>query len=223
MGSSDRQPRLVMLGPPASGKGTHGRCLAARLGVDYLSTGSLLRREVQADSKLGRIAAPILEQGRYLPDHVMCNVIDGWISHHTAGWVLDGFPRSAPQAEFLDARLARTQRQLDVAVLLEVPMAVLWSRLAGRMECSSCPWAGQESLSGSGRCPDCGQALVPRPDDDRENFLNRHREYERLTLPAVDWYHRTGRLVRLDASGSLDEVSSQLLQAIEARLAFVES
>ncbi len=109
------------MGPPASGKGTQGRRLAASLGLGYLSTGALLREQMEEGTALGKQAEPILARGEYLPDHLMCPILADWLSRQTGGWVLDGFPRSLPQAVFLDNWLARSDLKLDVAVSLEVP------------------------------------------------------------------------------------------------------
>jgi len=205
-----------MLGPPASGKGTHGKSLASQLGVTYLSTGALLRQQVQGNTRLGQIAAPILEQGLYLPDGVMCDVIDDWLRQHPGGWVLDGFPRSEAQAKFLDDRLAAVSLRLDAAVALQVTLPELRHRIAGRVECPACHWSGPSIQSDHGNCPDCGRAVTARPDDHEENFLSRHREFERLTLPAIDYYRRRGCLLPLDASGSRDAVAARLRQCLES-------
>ena len=141
--SAAKPLRVVLLGPPASGKGTQGRRLAASLGLGYLSTGALLREEMESGTDLGKQAQPILARGEYLPDDLMCPILADWLSRQTGGWVLDGFPRSLPQAVFLDQWLAQRDLKVDAAVSLEVPFEVLLARIADRVECPDCRWTGQ--------------------------------------------------------------------------------
>ena len=211
-GSSARPLRLVLFGPPASGKGTQGRKLAASLGLGYLSTGALLREQVEAGSTLGKLAEPILERGEYLPDELMCRVFADWLSRQAGGWVLDGFPRSVPQAVFLDERLAGQGLKLDAAISLEAPFEELISRIRNRVECSNCRWSGQKSQAIDGRkCPKCGTPVEPRSDDSEENFTRRYQEFIRLTRPLVSYYQERNLLSPCDATAPRDEVAAQLL------------
>lgn len=214
-GSQSAAPRFVLLGPPASGKGTQGRRLAEVLGIDYLSTGALLRREVDAGTKLGHEANKFLERGQYLPDELMETILSGWLANHPAGWVLDGFPRTLAQAQWLDARLAATGG-LTAAIALEAPAAVLARRVADRLECQTCRWTSSRTAMGSNRtCPRCGGTLASRPDDDVENFRSRHASFVALTLPAVAYYDQRGILVRADGSGEAEPVFQQLLSTLK--------
>lgn len=207
--------RIVLLGPPASGKGTQGRRLAATLGLGYLSTGALLREQVEDRTPLGKIAEPILARGEYLPDDLMCLILGDWLERQTAGWVLDGFPRSLPQADFLDGWLASHGRKLDAAVLLEVSHDILVSRIRKRVECPECRWTGQaDETAGDGRCPSCGAPATPRADDSEENFNNRYQEFIRLTSPVIEHYQEPKLLKRCEASASQDEVAAGLLQLL---------
>lgn len=207
-----RPLRIVLLGPPASGKGTQGRRLAEGLGLGYLSTGALLREQVEAGSALGKLAEPILARGEYLPDDLMCRILSDWLGRQTGGWVLDGFPRSLPQAEFLDTRLAEENLRLDAAVSLEVPYEELVSRIRNRVECPDCRWSGQRAQAAEGaQCPVCSATVVPRPDDTEENFNNRHQEFLRLTQPVIAHYQHLQLLSRCDATPPQDEVARTLL------------
>ena len=205
--------RVVLLGPPASGKGTQGRRLATSLCLGYLGTGALLREQVEAASDLGKKAQPILARGEYLPDDLMCPILADWLSHQTGGWVLDGFPRSLPQAIFLDQWLNQRGFKIDVAISLEVPFAELIFRINNRVECPECRWTGQKSQQVAGnKCPVCASVVGPRADDSEENFRSRYAEFSSLTAPVIEHYRRQGVLLKCDASTPQDQVAARLLE-----------
>ena len=206
--------RLVLLGPPASGKGTQGRRLAERLGLAYVSTGALLRSAVEDGSPLGREAAPILARHEYLPDPLMCSIMGDWLSRQPAGWVLDGFPRSLPQAEYLDRWLAARGQELDAAILLEVPEDELLQRVRARVECPRCRWSGRQDQLAAGLCPQCGGPAGPREDDTEAGFRARLAEYHEHTLPVIDRYQSTGQLRRFDAASDPAGAETRLLELI---------
>lgn len=213
--SAHKPLRIVLLGPPASGKGTQGRSLAATLGLGYLSTGALLREQVENGTALGKLAEPILARGEYLPDDLMCSILGDWLERQSGGWVLDGFPRSLPQAEFLDGWLASHGLSLDAAVLLEVPHEVLVTRIRKRVECPECRWSGQtEQTASGGLCPVCGAPALPRSDDSEENFTKRHQEFVRLVSPVIDHYLERDLLKRCVATASQETVADNLLQLL---------
>lgn len=204
--------RIVLLGPPASGKGTQGRRLAESLGLGYLSTGALLREQVENGTSLGKEAQPILARGEYLPDQLMFPILADWLGQQTGGWVLDGFPRSVPQAEFLDRALAENGLKLDAAVALEAPFDVLFSRIKSRVECPECRWSGQQSqLLADNLCPVCHAPASPRADDSEENFRSRHAEFVLLTEPVIARYREMGILRSCDANAAQEQVAAQIL------------
>lgn len=203
--------RVVLLGPPASGKGTQGRRLAQSAGIDYLSTGALLREAVEESSPLGREVKPILDLGGYVPDGLMCGLLGDWLERHDGGWLLDGFPRSLPQAEFLDRWLTDRARRLDRVIALEVPLDELLQRIAGRVECPECRWTGQAADLGTGQlCPGCHARVRRREDDDEDNFRSRHAAYLKYTFPLIGYYESRGCLTRCDATASVDEVAASI-------------
>lgn len=200
--------RVVLLGPPASGKGTQGRRLAEAAKVDYLSTGALLREAIETGSALGREVKPILDRGGYVPDDLMCPILAEWLEKHDGGWVLDGFPRSLPQAEFLDQWLSSHGSKLDRVIALDVPLDELLRRVAGRVECPDCRWTGQISQLGEGLlCPVCRAVVGRRDDDGEENFRSRHAAYLHYTLPLIGYYESRGCVTHCDATASVDEVA----------------
>ena len=208
--------RLVLLGPPASGKGTQGRRLAERLGLAYVSTGALLRSAVEEGSPLGREAAPILARHEYLPDPLMCSIMGEWLGRHQGGWVLDGFPRSLPQEQYLSEWLATRGEVLDAAILLEVPESELLLRIRNRVECPACRWSGRSDQLSAGHCPRCGGPAGPREDDTETGFRARLAEYREHTLPVVDRYQAAGLLRRFDAASDPDGAEARLLELIRS-------
>lgn len=212
--------RIVLLGPPASGKGTQGRRLAASLGLGYLSTGALLRENMENGTELGLAAAPILARGGYIPDEMMFPVVADWLGENgsATGWVLDGFPRSLPQAGFLDRQLSENGFDLDAAIALEVPFEDLLERIRNRVECPECRWSGQKTqLAGGERCPKCGHHAAPRADDNEANFRNRHSQFLSLTVPAIDFYRESGKLIPVRATGTPEETAANILFELGAR------
>ncbi len=206
--------RVVLLGPPASGKGTQGQFLAHALGLGYLSTGALLREQVENQTPLGKLAGPILARGEYLPDDLMCPIIAQWLLSQHTGWVLDGFPRSLPQAVFLDQWLTQNHQVLTAAVSLEVAKDKLLARIQERVECPSCRWSGQRSeLTPSNLCPVCQSPASSRADDSEQNFRSRHAEFVTLTQPVINHYRLTGKLLPIDGSVPQADVAAKILSS----------
>jgi adenylate kinase len=204
--------RVVLQGPPASGKGTQGRRLADFFGLAYLSTGAVLREHVEQASPLGKLARPILDRGEYLPDDLMFSIIGDWLSKQSGGWVLDGFPRSLPQASYLDRWLADQNTKLDFVIELSAPYEQLLTRIRERVECLSCQWSGHaKQLVDSNFCPSCDADAGPRFDDSEENFRNRYREFTIFTEPVIDWYQKSDMLRCCDATGNEDDVTATIL------------
>jgi len=199
---------LILLGPPASGKGTQGRKLAERENLAYLSTGALLREVLQNGGPIADEVRPILAVGGYVSDALMCEILTDWLTRHQEGWVLDGFPRTVAQDEFLTDWLAACDQSVDGAVALDVPKSELIQRIEERVECPACRWSGQTSqLNDELQCPSCGAKAAPREDDSLENFLQRHDEYTQHTVPVIDRYRVSGMLASVDATKPIDVVS----------------
>lgn len=208
--------RIVLLGPPASGKGTQGARLASHFGLGYLSTGALLRAEMETESALGKLARPILARGGYLPDDLMSPLIASWLACQPGGWVLDGFPRSIGQAEFLDEWLAENGSSLDAVISFEAPFPELLQRVRQRVECPECRWSGKrDPLSGSADCPECDVPAAPRADDTEANFRNRYEEFVSSVLPVISYYRDRNRLRTCDGSPPPELVASHLLQLFQ--------
>lgn len=212
--SDESRMRLVVIGPPASGKGTQARRIAKALGLRYLSTGALLREHMAAESEIGQLAAPILARGGYLPDECMCSVVGEWLEQAGSAWILDGFPRSSGQARFLSQWLEGRGKSLTAAVALEAPLEALEERISDRVECPACRWSGGSEEASSSACPECGEPTEAREDDTLENFRSRHQAYLASAKPLIDGYRERGELCACDATGSRDEVTASLLRQL---------
>lgn len=206
---------LVLLGPPASGKGTQGKRLAEREELSYLSTGSLLREAASEPGDLAREIAPVLARGGYVEDGLMCRITEAWLDRHADGWVLDGFPRTLPQDAFLADWVGARDRRIDAAISLEVPKDGLVARIENRVECPACRWTGQAgALGAGGRCPACGAAAGRRADDTLENFLRRYDEFATHTRPVIERYAAEGMLLTCDADQEIDRVTAEIEKSV---------
>jgi adenylate kinase len=185
--------RLLLLAPPGAGKGTQGKRIAESYGIAHLATGDLLRDEVARDTPLGREAAGAMRRGDLVPDDLVIRLMLDKVLDARGGWVLDGFPRTLPQAEVAHDWASTRGETLDAAVYLDVPEAELVRRLLERA------------------------VLEGRPDDDEPTIRNRLAVFARETAPLIDYYRGRGVLEEVDATGTVDEVTLRVLRAIESR------
>ena len=174
--------RLLFLGPPGAGKGTQAQRLAAAHDLLHLSTGDLLRAEVQARTPLGQEAEAVMARGELVSDQLVLAIVRSRLEAHNGGWLLDGFPRNLPQAEALDALLTELRQEIELVVLLELDDAVLIARLLGR----------------------------GRADDNEEVIRHRLAVYREQTAPLIQHYRERGQLVAVEASGTVEEIGSRI-------------
>lgn len=208
--------RLVLLGPPGAGKGTQASRLAGELGAVHLSSGDILRAERAAQSELGRLAQSYMDAGALVPDDVILRMMAERIGAPQAagGFVLDGFPRTIPQAEGLDARLAEIGRPLDKALNIAVDDAIVTRRLTGRWTCPTDGTVFHEAYSPprtAGICDRCGAALARRKDDEPQVVAQRLATYHAETRPLIDYYAARGRLVSVDGNAEIDIVFGRIV------------
>jgi len=214
--------RLVLLGPPGAGKGTQSSRLAAELKIVHLSSGDILRAERKAQTKLGRLAQTYMDKGVLVPDDVILRMMIGRITapEARAGFVLDGFPRTIPQAEGLDARLAEVNQPVEKVIDIVVDDTVVTRRLTGRWTCPTDGNVYHEAFSPAkrpGKCDACGTALVRRKDDEPAVVSQRLATYHAETRPLIDYYRSRGVLVPIDGNAEIDEVYGRILATCRGR------
>jgi adenylate kinase len=207
---------LILLGPPGAGKGTQAKRLERAYGIVQLATGDMVRAAIASGSPLGQRMKAIYDAGRLVPDDIIIDMIAERISapDTARGFILDGFPRTVPQAEALDAMLAKHGRTLDHVILMEVDEAVLIERLSGRFSCAECGATYHERHKRprvEGECDNCGPIeFVRRADDRPEALATRFAAYRDQTAPILPYYRARGILRTVDGMADIDEVTRQI-------------
>ena len=205
---------LIFLGPPGAGKGTQAQRVVERLKIPQLSTGDILRKAVAAGTELGRQARVLMEAGKLVPDEVVNAIVADALGQpaQARGFLLDGFPRTVPQAEALDAMLGKLGRKIDHVVAIEVATDELVSRLSGRLTCTRCNASYQpKEPKVAGVCDKDGSALIVRADDAPDRVRQRRVEYANTTAPLTAYYENQGVVRHIDGLGSVDTVEARIL------------
>jgi adenylate kinase len=219
---------VILMGAPGAGKGTQAKVIGARYRIPQISTGDILRDNVVRSTELGQKADPLMKAGQLVPDELMLPMVEDRLKQPDCnrGFILDGFPRTVKQAEWLDRYLASRAfagRPLaPVVINIKVGYNQLLQRLTGRR---TCPVDDKiyniyfQPPQKEGVCDSCGASLVQRKDDREEVISKRLQEYEAKTLPLVDYYRRQGRLRELDGELPLEQVTAETLAVIEHSVA----
>ena len=211
--------RIVLLGAPGSGKGTQAKILMADKNIPQISTGDMLREAVASGTRFGLKAKSLMDAGDLVPDDVVLGIISERLTEPDAqdGFILDGFPRTTQQALDLEELLDQMGTPLDAAVLMDVDFDILMKRLTGRRTCSvtgkllNIHFSSQEELD---ECTNAGGELIQREDDNEETISNRLEVYRENTEPLVEYYRERGKLLTVDAEGSIDEVYERMTAAL---------
>ena len=215
--------RIVLLGAPGSGKGTQAKLLVEKYKIPQFSTGDLLRAAVAAGTELGKKAKAAMDAGQLVADDVVLGMIQERLATPDAkgGFILDGFPRNIPQAQALDAMLARVGQPLQLALLVDVDIEVLMKRLTGRRTCGTCGAIYNVYYTPSkvpGKCDKCGGTLQHRSDDNETTVRNRLKVYEEQTAPLVSYYKAQGKLRTVRGVGSISDIFKSISDIIEAQM-----
>jgi adenylate kinase len=206
--------RIVLLGPPGSGKGTQTERLCKELGFAHISTGDLLREAVRSQTPLGIKAKKFMDAGDLVPDDLVIELVKLKLDQCPKGFVLDGFPRTLEQANALQ-KICR----IDVAINLEVNEEDVVGRMINRRSCKKCGAVynlRSNAPKKAGVCDKCGGELYQRSDDTEETVRNRMKVYKERTLPLEDFYDRQGILVRINSRGSIDEIYKKIADKIKS-------
>jgi adenylate kinase len=211
---------VIFLGPPGAGKGTQAARLAAHLGVPKISTGDMLRSAIAKNTPLGQQVHPYMETGNLVPDHLLVALVRERVGEPDCddGFVLDGFPRTLPQAQGLEEMSGNPRAW--VVFEFEVPRPVLMLRLSGRRWCPSCQATFHlvnDSPRRPGTCDACGTTLVQREDDHESVVAKRLQEYDERTFPLIEYYRTRARMVPVDGNRAMDVVFAELLEAVEVQ------
>jgi len=207
---------LILLGPPGAGKGTQAGAIAASRGLVQLSTGDMLRAAVKAGTEVGKQAKEIMERGALVPDEVVIRIIDERIGQPDCenGFILDGFPRTLPQAAALDKLLTKKGKGLDLVIELKVDDAALVERISGRFACAKCGAGYHDKFKQPktpGVCDVCGSTeFVRRADDNAETVKNRLMAYYKETAPLIGYYFAKGKLKSIDGMAPIDQVTREI-------------
>jgi len=213
--------RLVLLGPPGAGKGTQARMLGERIHAPQIASGDLLREAVRDSTPLGVKARSYMDKGSLVPDELVLKLIDSRLDQPDAkrGWILDGFPRSVPQAEALAGMLQQRGETISKVVAINVPDDELVKRISGRRTCRNCNEMYQVSFdppAKPGLCNKCGGELYQREDDKEDTVRHRLQVYNNETRPLLDYYGKAGLLSQVDGIGRPEEILNRILAKIGA-------
>lgn len=209
----------MLLGPPASGKGTQADRLSSSFGIPHVSTGALLRAECARGTPFGREADTYTGKGLLVPDELAVRIVAAWMKENGPRFLFDGFPRTVGQAEHLDKALEGLAAPLDLVILLELPDEEIRRRILERLSCLACGATFSTSLHAhrvGDPCPSCGTTLVRRNDDTEAALKERLRVYRESTLPVVGYYENSAPKIfhRINAAGGSDAIFAQLSKLV---------
>lgn len=211
---------LILFGPPGAGKGTQAQFIVERYHIPQISTGDMLRTAVKARTELGNKAKEIMDAGGLVPDDLVLGIVKDRLAQSDCdnGFILDGFPRTIPQADSLRGVLAGINKEIDHVISLKVEYAEIIQRLSGRRACSACGrgyHVAYDPPKIADVCDICGGALKQRDDDQEATVRNRLNVYDQQTAPLKDYYKRAGLLRHINGCGAIRDIQSQISQLLE--------
>jgi len=211
------QLNLVFLGPPGAGKGTQAQKISKKFGLRWISTGDMLRQAIKDKTELGKQAEKYMKRGELVPDEIVLGLLEQLLSTLNTGFILDGFPRTVPQAEKLDRMLEAKSLTLDGVVFIDVPDEEIIKRLSARRICPNCGAVYNMIYNPPKKdeiCDICGTPLVKRDDDRPETIKKRLKVYRNQTAPLLDYYKTKGILIKIDGIGTPDQITERIEKAL---------
>ena len=212
--------RIILFGPPGVGKGTQAKILSARLRVAHISTGDLLREAVTTGTEIGRKAKTIMDAGQLVSDDIMIAIIRDVLqsSKCANGFIVDGFPRTVPQAEALSKLMVELKLTFDAVIIMDIDHEEIVKRLSSRLSCKECGTIFNlliDTIESTSDCPKCGGELYMRDDDKPETIRERLAVYVKSTSPVKEYYQRAGVLKNVVAVGTIDDVNDSILSILK--------
>ena len=210
---------IILLGPPGAGKGTQAKKLTQEFSIPQISTGDMLRAAVKNGTALGKQAKAFMDAGGLVPDEVVIGIVKERLAESDCGkgFILDGFPRTIPQAKALDRVTKELGKEIRFVLSLEVDQGDLMERLCGRRTCTGCGAMYHVKFNPpkvEGKCDKCGMALIQRDDDKEETITNRLDNYNKATAPLLDYYRNTGKIRSVMASGEIDAIYVEIVKIL---------
>ena len=211
--------KIIMLGAPGAGKGTQAKMIAEKCGIPHISTGDIFRANIKNGTELGAKAKEYMDKGLLVPDELVCDLVVDRIQQADCekGYILDGFPRTIPQAEALENALNALEQKLDYAIDIDVPDENIINRMSGRRACVGCGATYHVLFNPTkveGKCDVCGESLILRDDDKPETVKKRLDVYHTQTQPLIDFYTERKVLVEVDGTQSMDKVFDDIMKIL---------
>ncbi len=211
--------KMILLGAPGAGKGTQAVKLAEKYDIPQISTGDIFRSNIKNGTELGKKAKEFIDKGMLVPDEITIGIVKDRLMQSDCrnGFILDGFPRTIPQAEYLDRVLAEMDQKLDVVLNIHVEDSVIIKRLSGRRVCPSCglTYHVTNNPPRDGKtCDNCKTSVIQRDDDKEDTVINRLKTYHEQTEPLIDYYNKKGLLLTVNGANKVEDTSNAVMKAL---------
>ncbi len=212
--------KIILLGAPGAGKGTQAKIISEKLEIPHISTGDIFRANIKGNTPLGIKVKEYLDNGELVPDELTVEIVKDRLGNDDCakGYILDGFPRTIPQAEYLDKVLNEMNTSIDLALLIDVKDEDIIARMSGRRVCTSCGATYNIVFNPTkveGICDVCNSAVIQRADDSAETVLNRLETYHKQTQPLIDYYKKANKLVIAEGAEEVKDTTERVLKALE--------
>lgn len=212
--------KIILLGAPGAGKGTQAKVISEKLEIPHISTGDIFRANIKGNTPLGIKVKEYMDKGELVPDELTVEIVKDRLGNGDCakGYILDGFPRTIPQAEYLDKVLKEMNTSIDVALLIDVKDDDIITRMSGRRVCNNCGATYNIVFNPTkveGICDTCNSPIIQRADDSAETVLNRLETYHKQTQPLIDYYKKANKIVVAEGAEEVKDTTDRVLKALE--------